>query len=32
MLENGIPTAAYPRLKEIEFGGEDFNPSANGTD
>jgi DNA-binding CsgD family transcriptional regulator len=25
VLENGVPTAAYPRLKEIEFGGEDFN-------
>ena len=24
MVENGVPTAAYPRLKEIEFGGEDF--------
>lgn len=25
VLENGVPTAAYPRLKEIEFRGEDFN-------
>ena len=25
MVENGPPTAAYPRLKEIEFRGEDFN-------
>jgi hypothetical protein len=25
VLENGPPTAAYPRLKEIEFAGEDFN-------
>ena len=24
VLENGLPTAAYPRLKEIEFRGEDF--------
>ena len=24
-VENGPPTAAYPRLKEIEFRGEDFN-------
>ena len=25
VLENGPPTAAHPRLKEIEFRGEDFN-------
>ena len=25
MLENGPPTAAHPRLKELEFRGEDFN-------
>jgi len=25
VVEDGVPTAAYPRLKEIEFGGEDFN-------
>ena len=26
VLENGPPTAAHPRLKEIEFRGEDFIP------
>jgi DNA-binding CsgD family transcriptional regulator len=26
VAENGPPTAAYPRLAEIEFRGEDFNP------
>ena len=25
VIENGPPTAAYPRLKEIEFRGEDVN-------
>jgi DNA-binding CsgD family transcriptional regulator len=25
VVENGPPTATYPRLKEIEFRGEDFN-------
>ena len=25
MVENGPPTSTYPRLKEIEFRGEDFN-------
>ena len=25
VVEDGVPTAAYPRLKEIEFGGEDYN-------
>jgi DNA-binding CsgD family transcriptional regulator len=26
VVDDGVPTAAYPRLKEIEFGGEDFIP------